>query len=369
MNRYFDNAAAVPPSPTVLSRLTELALQFPGNQEASGAMGETAKQAVRAAESDLLDRICGRFAREHQVLWVHTGTDAVRSGVRLLADANPKGGRILCTEGEHASVLAALDDLPPRFEAVRVSLRRDGSIDPDDLRRKCEEASPVFAAFHWVQSETGAVQDVSALRGILSKSGVPMLLDAIQGIGKLDFPFEAARPEMTTISGQKIGAPSGAALILHRRHAGAARALRSVRHAVGRVPPAFCLLLAELAKKGPAALSCDCRRILLAALNERIPDQFRETIPAATASPWILHLTFRKCQGVHLTRALARWGFSIAAGSACDAETDRPSRVLSAMGFRKEDAHRGVRISFSPEHEPGDLDALADALARATAEY
>lgn len=367
MNRFFDHAAAAPPTRETLLRFAELATEFPGNQESSGAAGEAAKAALRDAESRLLARVCGRRAQDFRVQWHHAGTDAVRSAIRLLAESCPRGGTVLFTEGEHASALAALDELPERFRKTRVALRPDGRIDLDSLREACAAEIPAFAAFHWVQSETGAIQDVRALRGILQS--VPLFLDAVQGIGKLDFPFESVRPDMLSISGQKLGAPSGAALVHHRRHAAAARSLRSERHAISRVPPAFCLLLTELLERPQPVPRFDLRARLLSELERAAADELRPTLPDATASPWILHLTASRCQGAHLVRALARFGFSIASGSACDAESDRPSRVLAAMGFRKDEAYRGVRVSFSPSHEPEDLSALAEALARAVREY
>ncbi len=367
MNRFFDHAAASPPTRETLLRFVELAMEFPGNQESSGAMGETAKTALRDAESRLLVRICGRRAPDFRVQWHHAGTDAVQSAIRLLADSCPRGGTVLFTEGEHASALAALDELPERFQKRRVALLPDGRIDLDSLREACAAEPPAFAVFHWVQSETGAMQDVRALRGILQS--VPLFLDAVQGIGKLDFPFESVRPDMLSISGQKIGAPSGAALVHHRRHAAAARAQRSERHAISRVPPAFCLLLTELLERPRPIPRFDLRATLLAELERVSPGELQPTLPESTSSPWILHLRARRCQGAHLVRSLARFGISIASGSACDAESDRPSRVLTAMGFRKDEAYRGVRISFSPSHEPEDLSALAEALARAIREY
>ena len=93
------------------------------------------------------------------------------------------------------------------------------------------------------------------------------------------------------------------------------------------------------------------RTAFLDELERALPDGCRrETIPAEIASPYIVHLLFsggrRTYQGAILTRIMAKFGASIASGSACDAETGTPSRVLTAMGLSRDEAYSAVRVSF-----------------------
>ena len=381
MKLYFDNAAAVPVRPVTMARLAALAQDFSANQEASGAAGEAVRAALSTAERRLIETICGSAAQGRSVLWTNTGTDAVRAAVMAFLLTPEKHGGVLSTDGEHASIPAALDMLPATCPRNRVKLLRDGRIDLTDLSQKLSERTRLVA-FHWVQSETGAMQDLAAVRAMV-KSIAPqaaLLVDAIQGAGKLPFDFAAVQPDFFLVSGQKFGLPGGAAMIYGDEFRPAVKKLRTERHAIGRVPPPFCLLLAETFGGRTATMSGDLEYIralrerFLSELKEALPDGcWRETIPAENASPYIVHLLFsggpQTYQGAILTRIMAKFGASIASGSACDAETGTPSRVLTAMGLGREQAYSAVRVSFFDHNTPEEAAELARLLARAVREY
>lgn len=381
MKLYFDNAAAVPVRPVTMARLAALAQDFSANQEASGAAGEAVRAALATAEHRLIGTICGSAAQGYSVLWTNTGTDAVRAAVMAFLLTPEKHGGVLSTDGEHASIPAALDMLPASCPRNRVKLLRDGRIDLTDLSQKLNERTRLVA-FHWVQSETGAMQDLAAVRAMV-KSIAPqaaLLVDAIQGEGKLPFDFAAVQPEFFLVSGQKFGLPSGAALLYSDEFRPAVKKLRTERHAIGRVPPPFSLLLAETLGGRTATMSGDLDYIrelkerFLSELKEALPDGcWRETIPTENASPYIAHLLFsggpQTYQGAILTRIMAKFGASIASGSACDAETGTPSRVLTAMGLGREQAYSAVRVSFFDHNTPEEAAELAHLLARAVREY
>ena len=132
------------------------------------------------------------------------------------------------------------------------------------------------------------------------------------------------------------------------------------------------------AKRAGAAGDLDYIREMkqrfLAELREALPDGcWRETVPSSNASPYIVHLLFsggaQTYQGAILTRIMAKFGASIASGSACDAETGTPSRVLTAMGLSRDEAYAAVRVSFFDQNTPDDAAELARLLARAVREY
>ena len=381
MKLYFDNAAAVPSTSGAMARLAELARDFSANQEASGAAAEAVRAALANAERRLLNALCGSASRGRSALWTNTGTDAVRAAVMAFQFTPEKHGGALFTDGEHASFPPAFDLLPADCPRTRVKLLRDGRIDLDDLARKLD-GNTRLVALHWVQSETGAVQDLAAVRGMM-KSAAPqaaLLVDGIQGAGKLPFDFASVQPDFFLISGQKLGLPSGAAMLYADAFRPAVKRIRAERHAIGRVPPPFSLLLAETLAGRLAGLENRLTHIralrsaFLSELKAALPDGcWRETIPAENASPYILHLLFSggagTYQGAILTRIMAKFGASIASGSACDAETGTPSRVLTAMGLSRDEAYSAVRVSFFDQNTTEEAVELARLLARAVREY
>ncbi|MBR6240692.1 MAG: aminotransferase class V-fold PLP-dependent enzyme, partial [Lentisphaeria bacterium] len=107
MKLYFDNAAAVPVRPVTMTRLAALMQDHSANQEASGAAAEAVRGALATAERRLLVQLCGSYADRMSVLWVNTGTEAVRAAVTAFLLTPERHGTVLFTDGEHASVPAA----------------------------------------------------------------------------------------------------------------------------------------------------------------------------------------------------------------------------------------------------------------------
>jgi len=334
MDLYFDNAAAMECGEGTLTRFQVLARQYFANQEA--AVSGT-REAVSEAEKALLEAFCGTCRREYGALFVNTGTDAVSAGV-LAAEKIRLKGDIVLTGGEHACVQAAAKRTGRRLRIAGCD--RSGRIAEEHLRQAVTQDT-ALAALHFVQAETGAVQAPELFRQVLDEAAPDalLLIDAIQGAGKIPFDFSAVRPDFFTISGQKLGVPGGAALIFRKKYKPILRKLRFEEHRIGRLPPAFAVLLAETAAEWVKSMPerrAHAQRLkdhLLKELSARIPGKIQVT--AAGSSPFILHLLLADqktaYQGAIVTRALAERGIIAAPGSACNAETDQPSAALRWM--------------------------------------
>ena len=373
---YFDHAAAVPVSDETFRRFRSLNASFFANQEASGAHGQAAAQAV----SEALRKVLSLFFPIHSDQWgifpAFTGTGAVRAGIHAASRRFPKGGDVLYSEAEHASVLAAIDALPPVFRKVRIPLLRSGVPDPHAFR-EAVSGKTVLACVPAVQSETGAMPELAQFRRLLRTSAPDALFfcDSIQAVGKLPFPAPDAVPDLFTVSGQKLGVPAGSFLILKKELLPFASALRS-SHRADRVPPAFILLLAERLEELLADLPlrrdrmARMKQALLERLDRALPGGFSVTLGKTDGSDYILHLLLKNgIQGAIVVRALAAKGISVSSGSACEAEQGGPSRVLSAMGIRRTEAYGGLRFSFFEPVSGQELDQLVSALKTVLAEY
>lgn len=78
--------------------------------------------------------------------------------------------------------------------------------------------------------------------------------------------------------------------------------------------------------------------------------------------PNIVSVRFDGINARELLTMLDVRGVCASAGSACNAESDLPSRVLMASGLSEEEAQSTIRLSFCPEHKSGDFDYVADAV-------
>ena len=336
---YLDWAAAAPPEPETLEYARDLWRTDFANQESGHALGFALRRKLDAAAQTLSRTFWG--VPGGKAVW---GTSCTELFQLLAASPLVSGRRVVSSVLEHPALASAL-----RREAGNLKLLAsapDGKLVPESM----ENVSLV--AFHQVQSELGAVQDLDKL--FAAFPGAVRFADAAQGAGKIAFPRGA---DIVAISGAKLGVPGGgAALLLAPRWKGAAEfcgfaaGFRRNEHRVSRVHPAVPQLLAFAAERRVARMAEASPRI--AELNAQLraeltDDEVFPTLPEENASPYILHLSVPKHQGAVLMRMLAQEKIMVSAGSACAAESKDPSPALLALGASRETAYGGLRISMS----------------------
>lgn len=357
---YLDWAAAAPPDPETLEYARKLPPECFVNQESGHALGFELRRQIAEAEKSL-----------SQVFWGKPGGRAVWGAsctelFQLLA-ASPlvRGKRVVSSVLEHPALTAAL-----KREAGEAALLRS-----DKRGRLVPEpgGKAALAAFHQVQSELGAVQDLPRL--FAACPDAVRFVDAAQGAGKLPFP----ECDLAAVSGAKLGAPGGgAALLVSPDWKGAAEFCafaanyRKKEHRLSRIPTAAILLLAFAAERRERTREETYRemRRFDAKLRERLAGtKLAPTIPAEVASPFILHLTVSGMQGAVLVRMLSELGVMASSGSACAAESPDPSPALLALGYRRNAAYSGLRLSFGGAPAADAAEFLPAALEKVLQNY
>ena len=357
---YFDNAAAAPPDPETLELARKLWEKDFANQESGHALGFELRRRIGAAEAALSRTFWGKEGG--RAVWGASCTELFQ----LLASSPfVRGRRVATSVLEHPALAAALKREAGELVTLRSDERGQLVAEPD--------GKVALAAFHQVQSELGAVQDLPRLYAAFP--GAVRFADAAQGAGKLAFP----ECDVAAVSGAKLGVPGGgAALLLNpdwnkaAEFAAFAAAYRKKEHRLSRIHPAVIELFAFAAARREARRKDVCREM------RSFNDAFRKklentklvpTLPAELASPFILHLTAPGMQGAVLVRMLSELGVMASSGSACAAESPDPSPALTALGYRKRDAYSGLRLSFDGAPAPDAADFLLSALEKVLQNY
>ncbi len=373
MEIYLDNAAAVPCDSLTAERFASYLKEYPGNQESMGFQGNSVRRLLAQASEKTAGALTGMS--DAALLWTNSGTEALIAGVEAACRIRGKG-TIVTTPLEHPALeKAILRSAQFHSMTVKVCSASRHGIGPEQLEPLLDSDTAVLAVHH-VQSETGAATDLKALRGLLDSKapGALFLSDTMQSAGKLPLPWREARIDFGFLSGQKLGAPCGAAVFCIREHAKVLLSLRSSEHLAGRCVPAAALTLADGVAAAVARLpenlrhAANLKEILFREL-ERNSLPFRKTIPDEAASPYISHFLIPPYQGAILTRALHEHRISVAPGSACESETPGGSRALKAMGFSAKDSFCALRISTWVNNTPEEMAEFSRALAGCIVRY
>lgn len=371
---YLDNAASTPVSSFHLDFYRDCMERYYCNQEAAHDWARKAREEIDLAGKRILKAVTG--AEAGNVLWSNCGSDALDTVISMPAFS---GRRIISTCAEHSCIEAALRRRTD-CELCFTGIKPDGRIDLKQFETFLDSKT-ALVVLHHVQSETGAIQNLQEIRTLIAKHApeAKLLIDSIQAIGKLPFAYNEIKPDFMVVSGRKIGAPGGGVLIYKDSEFDYYfKKLRHAEHQLCRVEPAICLTLAKCITdlysnsvshhSAVAILNKKLRNALSELIvKERKVIQF--TLPEKLASPYIIHFTAHPFQGAILLRMLAQSDIMAAAGSACDAETKNPSKVLLAMGMKKERAFSALRLSLWDNNTEKDCDIFIEKFTKILNEY
>ena len=274
-------------------------------------------------------------------------------------------GPVVVSAVEHSAVLHAAAWGPTYVRTVGVD--RNGHVDLDGLRRAAEGARLVCVQHANV--EIGTVQDLAAAHAVCREVGVPLLVDAGASLGHLPVPTGW---DVLVGSPRAWGSVPGAAVLAVRPgvrwrahepgEAGASR--RPGEHAGSLDVPAVLaaavtlqgLASGPLGEEDPRHALVD--RVRIAA--GLVPDTVVVGDPVRRL-PHVLTLSALYIPGEELLRGLDAEGFSVGSGSACTADTLRPSHVLAAVGAL---THGNLRLGLPRGTSAEDVDRFCDLLPR-----
>jgi cysteine desulfurase len=323
-----------------------------GNPHSAHRMGRMAAAAVEAAR----EKVAALFPTGGRVIFTSGATEAINLAIR-----GASYGPIAVSTIEHAAVrdtarwLGADYDLP---------VGADGVIDP-----QVEIAvGTQMVAVMQVNNEIGTIQPVEQLAARTRAHGTWLLVDAVQGAGKLPPPEGA---DLIAVSAHKLHGPKGIGALWVREgielapvmHGGGQEGgLRS-----GTLSPALC------AGFGAAAqIACERREEDAAhveALWQRARDLFEGwELNGSATQRWHGNINIRR-DGLDVARLMSDCrSVMFSAGSACASSSGRPSHVLRAIGLTDAQAKSSIRLGFGRYTSADEIETAAAAINAAAKE-
>lgn len=372
MSRSFDAASGLPLAPQA-RRALEAALDRGWADPARlYREGRVARQLLDAARASVADRI---GALPQEVVFTSSGTQALHLGILGLARGRRKvGTTVVASAVEHSAVLRAADWVMSGEDPALVPVNPHAEVEVKAFRRAVRAPGVALAAVQHVNHEVGAIQPLEEVHGAAQVAGVPLVVDACAALGSLP---TTAHWDVLAGSAHKWGGPAGVGILAVRtgvrwRHplptdeAGRWAGFPNVPGAVA----AATALEHATADLGQTSVH---RARLLTILRERVPAVAPDVLVLgrADSAPHIACFTVLYADGEALVTELDRAGFAVSSGSACTADTRRPSHVLAAMGAI---THGNLRVSLPPDATEADVAGFLAALpgairaARAAAE-
>lgn len=373
MRVYLDNNATTPADPEVIRSLAEAMSAGPLNPGSMHGSGQKARRMFEAARESMLAML---GLADRRLIFCASATEAVNLAMRGFAGAATGRAVSVHTSVEHPAVVATA----AAIGEVRIApVGRDGALDLGSWRHHLSGAT--LASCMFANNETGGLLPMAEAAALCREARVPLLVDACQSPGKADFfaQLPAIDPDMLVFSGQKIHGPVGIAALVVKKHiqlrqqttgGGQQGGFRAGTEPVALAVALECALRLARDRYRPDDLRAKVDR-LWQAIRRAAPDAVM-TIP--DPSMRLANTLHYRIPGISAQRQVVAFdlaGVECSSASACESGAAEPSKVMLGMGYSREEALEGVRLSVSRMTTDAELAfaaaAIEAALGRMTA--
>ena len=364
---YLDNSATTRPCAACVEAMDDMLTNCWGNPSSVHSLGIEAEKRLKTARGQVAALLGAETAR---VFFTSGGTEADNWAIFGAAERLGKRGRHLVTTAvEHHAVLHPMKALEARgFDVTYLAPDADGFVSAEALGAALRPDT-ILVSVMMVNNETGAVMPIAEmLRAVRKKSPLALFhTDAVQGFCKVPFRAKTLGADLISVSGHKIHAAKGVGALYVRPgltlppllHGGGQES--NYRSGTENLP--------GIVGFGAACAVCDpaSEAARMAALR----DLARERLAGVPGlvfigrgdAPHIVNVSLPGLRSQGIINCLQDAGVCVSAGSACS--RGKRSHVLSAMRLPPAVIDGSIRVSFSRDNTPDDVEALRDALITA----
>ncbi|MBM4310459.1 MAG: cysteine desulfurase [Deltaproteobacteria bacterium] len=382
---YLDYAATTPCLPEVVTAMLPYFSEHFGNASSLHAFGFQARKALEKSRATVA---CLLGCALDDVFFTSSGTESNNMALQgCLSTAAVRPAHMITTVMEHTSAYATcryLENLG--HELTVLSADSEGRIDPAGVEAAIRH-NTVLISVQYVNNEIGTVQPIEAIAAVADSAGILLHTDAVQAVGKLPIDMRSQKIDMLSASGHKFYGPKGTGLLCLNRTAAAAKMharkhlfngdtlLQPLMHGgkqeAGLRPAtenvAGIVGLAKALELAAADMAQESAR--LEALRDNAIDWLLQAIVGVRLNgPRIgriannINICIPGVNGYELMLLLDRYGIACSTGAACSTQSEKPSRVLTAIGLSPLEALESLRLTLGKYIVKDDIDYVIGKL-------
>jgi len=373
---YLDHAATTPADPRVLEVIGQSMRRDFANPGAVYRIGLDAANLVEKAREEIAALL--RLPASYRIIFTSGGSESNNLFIKGTA-----GGKAACLGLEHPSVVAPLTCAGEKNGEILSGFQKEGRLDPAKICELDDRKVRLLCLSH-VNNELGSINDPGEIVPVLQSAApnVRLFLDGVQAIGKIAIPpgfWDGVAGY--SVSAHKIYGPKGIGLLIYDSRFPLAPQVHGGQQQFGvrsgTLPVPLILGLTEalklaLERVGEAQVHLGkLRRHLIAGLEDlsgRLPNlrlRFNSSVSQDHQSPAIVNFSFPPVEGEVLLHHLEAKDIFVGMGSACSAQSKKPSRILTGIGLSEEEARCSLRVSFGRENTIAEVDVFLMEFSRA----
>jgi cysteine desulfurase len=365
---YLDHNATTPVDAAVLDAMLPYLRGEFGNPSSAHGLGGRAHEAVEAARAEVAALI---GAAPDEIVFTSGGTEASNIAIRGAVRIDDTRRDVVTSTVEHPATEACCAFLvAAKHKVTRVPAEPNGLIDPARVAAAIDGKTALVTIIH-AQNEIGTIQPISEIAAAARRHGALVHVDTAQSVGKIAVDVEELGADLLSIAGHKLYAPKGVGVLYVRRGVELPPLLLGAGQERGRRPGTenvpYIVALGEACRIAGTMLERESKRLsglfgdLFAALKREIP----EIILVGDSKrrlPNTLNVLFPDASGRKVLEKCSR--VMASTGSACHADSEEPSAILTALGISRDSALGAVRLSLGRGTTKENVaDAAADLAA------
>ena len=367
---YLDYNATTPVATEVLDKMLPYFSEKFGNASSSThPFGWKAKEAVDISRSIIAQSL---GCIDEEITFTSGATESINTVLKGIFNLyHTKGKHIITSKTEHNAVLDTCEFLKKKgADITYLDVDKNGIINIEDLKNAIRKDT-ILVAIMYVNNETGIIQNIKEISNITHQNKSIFFCDATQAYGKLPINVDDLGIDALCISGHKIYGPKGIGILYLRRknprviveplmHGGHHE--RGVRSGTINVPSIVGIgKAAELAYKNLANNHLKIEQ-LRNYLEDGLKGIFKEKIQIIGEQANRIFNTSSvifPMRSEHIIRHIKN-DIAVSVGSACSSDKNLPSHVLTAMGYKKEEALSSIRFSLGNDTTKEEIDFVLE---------
>jgi cysteine desulfurase len=307
-----------------------------------------------------------------EIVFTSGETEASNIAIRGAAKIERERRNVVTSTIEHPATEACCALLEREgMKVTRIPPEKNGCVDPQRFARAIDDMTALVAIIH-AQNEIGTIQPVAEIAAIARSRGALVHADAAQSLGKVPLHVRTLGVDLLSIAGHKLYAPKGIGALYVRRGVKLPPLLVGAGQESGKRPAtenvAFIVALGAACRIAAGKVQKEGERLrklageLFAALRRDVPGI---VLVGETAErlPNTLNVLFPNVSGRRLLEQCPR--VLASTGSACHADREDPSAILTALGIPADAALGAVRLSLGRNTTRDDIEIAAADLAAA----
>jgi cysteine desulfurase len=256
------------------------------------------------------------------------------------------------------------------YRLTEIPVSPEGELDMDRYAASLTPDTAIVSMM-WANNETGVIYPVEKAAEMAKQRGILFHTDAVQMVGKVPIDLQRTAVDMLSLSGHKLHAPKGVAVLYVRKGTKFVPFLIGGHQEKGRrggtENTAGIIALGkacELAGRNMQKENTEVKR-----LRDKLEEEILARIPNTKINghvpqrlPNTTNISFEFVEGEAILLHMDEFGICASSGSACTSGSLQPSHVLRAMGVPFTMAHGSVRFSLSVYNTEAEIDFVIEKL-------